>query len=68
LVDFHEIMCECDVIQEDLDAIILPHRYNHFKMVDVQICELDAQFWALFSSGLGLDIQAYILPEAVKLY
>jgi hypothetical protein len=37
-------------------------------MVEVQICELDAQFWALLSSGLGLDIQAYILPEAVKLY
>jgi hypothetical protein len=37
-------------------------------MVAVQICELDAQFSALLSSGLGLEIKTCTLPEAVKLY
>jgi hypothetical protein len=37
-------------------------------MVEVQSCVLYAQFSALLSNGLGLEIKAYILPEAVTLY
>jgi hypothetical protein len=44
------------------------HRFNHFKMVEVQNFELDAQFSALLSNCSGLEIKACILQKAVKLY
>jgi hypothetical protein len=37
-------------------------------MAEVQICELEKQFSALLSNGLGLDIKGCTLPKAVKLY
>jgi hypothetical protein len=35
-------------------------------MVEVQICELHAQFSALLSNGLGLETKACTLPKAMK--
>jgi hypothetical protein len=37
-------------------------------MVEAQNYKLDAQFSALISNGLGLEIKAHTSPRAVKLY
>jgi hypothetical protein len=51
-VDFHEILKACDAIRGDLDAVIFnPSSFNRFKMVEIQICEVDA-LPALYSLAL----------------
>jgi hypothetical protein len=35
-------------------------------MVEIQSCELCAQFLALLSSGLGMEVKAFALPKALK--
>jgi hypothetical protein len=36
-------------------------------MVEIQSCELCAQFLALLGSGLVMEVKAFALPKALKL-
>jgi hypothetical protein len=61
LADYHENWQGGDAIQGDLRGIIFKsHSLNHFKMADIQYCEISlAQQWIVIVYVALLDCHGY---------